>query len=709
MLYVFKILTVFIVLLNVFSCQSPSYKLAPMAKKGVLDLRHWNMNQQKGVSLTGEWEFYFQQYLSSAHIKNNTEKYYIDIPTKGGSWRGWPWKGKTLSSFGYATYHLQIFLPQQKIPSLSLKVPVQNTAYRLYINDKLLATVGKAGKNSTSSVPEYLPKIVKIPTGIQVLNLAIQVANFSHRKGGLSRQLSLNTSNTIQAQDKRSAWVAVFLMGTFFMMGVYHLFLFFLYRKDTSSLFFAFICFLTLSRNLVLGEIMIKTLWPSIAWSWILKIEYISFFGNILCATLFAKALFPKEFSGWFIKVILLFNMLGIALVLVTPVYIHSFIFPYVYIIIPFLMVIFGYAIVAMVRKKTKGSTIFVIGNVTVILTILNDVLHHSGMIYSPDLIFLGVFIYFFSQAFLIAQRFSMAFFQVETTSKELQALNENLELIVQDRTSEIQAQSDFIEEKNVRLEIQAQRISDSIKVAQNVQQMILPDELQLKKYLTAYFMLYRPKDVVSGDFYWITQLGNQTIVAVGDCAGHGVPGAMMTMIGKMLLDSIVKQQKIKNPAAILNCLHQEVLVMLEKENNDSYFSMDMVIVSLEKSLDDQWEVTFSGARNNLYYIIQPYRELKFLKGTRKSVGDEHMPHTLYSNQQIMLTKGDLIYMGSDGLADQNNHHRKRFGTKLLYALLRENARLSLPQQKEVLEEALDLHMRKSVQRDDILWMGIRV
>ncbi|OJJ20967.1 hypothetical protein BKI52_10350 [marine bacterium AO1-C] len=700
-----------IILLSLLAaCAAPNPPSPPQAHQGVLNLRQWNFAEQPKVALCGEWAFYFDEYLSTKQLSARADKSYIIIKKQADGWKGQPWAGAYLGSFGYATFYLQIILPKEKSGSLALKIPPPKTSYQAYVNGQLLGKVGKAGINHTSSIPAYAPILVPLNNlESDTLQLVMHVANFHHRKGGIAEAPTLGLKTKLESDTNYKIWRDIFLMGTFFMMGINHLFLFFLYRKGVSSLYFALICFITLGRSLVLGEMLIQHLIPAISWEWMLRIEYLGFFGNVLFAALFARALFPQQFSRWVTQLLVGFNALCLGLIFVTPARIHSFIFPFAYIIIPFILVVLIIVTIAMVRQKAKGGGIYLAGNFTVILTIINDVLYHSGIIHTTDLIFLGVFAYFFSQSFLIAQRFSLAFYQVADSSKKLKMLNETLELRVSSRTHELKQQKDAIDDKNQKLEIQAKRINDSIKVAQNIQQAILPDEQQLKQYFSDYFLMYRPKDMVSGDFYWIHQVQEQLVVVAADCTGHGVPGAMMTMIGKMSLDKIVKDQQITSPETIIHHLHQEIHSILAKDRAYDYHGMDLAIFTLQPHTSTQYRLTFAGAKISLYYITFPYREFQSLAGSRKPIEGEAYERSSFQNQEVILPKQAMIYVGSDGLADQNNHRRRRFGTKLLYELLKENAHLSAAKQKEVLEEALELHMLKSEQRDDILWLGLRL
>jgi serine phosphatase RsbU (regulator of sigma subunit)/ligand-binding sensor domain-containing protein len=294
----------------------------------------------------------------------------------------------------------------------------------------------------------------------------------------------------------------------------------------------------------------------------------------------------------------------------------------------------------------------------------------------------------------------------VQERTEEVQAQNEEL-LQNQD---EILAQRNHIEDQNKYLTQQHGLIQQSIKSAETIQKAILPFASRVQQFLPNYFVLYRPKDVVSGDFYWIEQVQDKIIIIGADCTGHGVPGAFMSLIGFNLFDKIIFQQGCHDPAQILTHLQLQVAKALRQPESNNINGMDAAIVVLEKLPDGNTHINYAGARRPLYYA-SANNELKIeqIKGSRKSIGGHQNKEVLFENHTLSLPSNSVIYLGSDGLADQNNKQRKKFGAKKLESLLQEIVSLSLEEQKTRIEKALDDHMLGTSQRDDILWMGIRL
>lgn len=290
---------------------------------------------------------------------------------------------------------------------------------------------------------------------------------------------------------------------------------------------------------------------------------------------------------------------------------------------------------------------------------------------------------------------------RIEEINDELKTQNEEL----QQQQEEILAQRDSIEAKNRELLEQEAKINASIQAARLIQQAILPKEKQLDYLLRDYFVLNLPRDVVSGDFFWIDYENNSIVLAIMDCTGHGVPGAFMSMIGKTLLDKIVKVWNITNPAEILSRLNKEVQNALQQQEEDNNVGMDGAIVCIEKGVSTS-KLTFAGAKRPLYYIPQKGENVVEVKGTSRHLGGISNKPKVFENVELEMNKGALIYLCSDGFTDQNDVHRKSFGKIRLIELLKRVSVLSLAEQKVTLEDTLKTYMKGTQQRDDILVVG---
>ncbi len=304
---------------------------------------------------------------------------------------------------------------------------------------------------------------------------------------------------------------------------------------------------------------------------------------------------------------------------------------------------------------------------------------------------------------------------EAEIKFKSIELEERNAEIIAQNEElyqtqEELMTQREFIEKQNTELQNYNSKIKNSIQSAYLIQQAILPYPEKMGILLKNYFVIYRPKDVVSGDFWWLNKIDNKIFLATVDCTGHGVAGAFMTMIGNTLLDKIVRLRGIHNPEVILETLHEEVKVVLRQKETGNNNGMDMSIICMEKTNNKPIKITFSGAKHSLYYITPENKEnIQEIKGTRKAIGGEQNENTVFENTVIDLPKNSWVYVGTDGLTDQNNVCRKKFGDKALKQILLDNNHLSAQNQKKLLEKALDLHSHQTEQRDDILFIGFQI
>ena len=306
---------------------------------------------------------------------------------------------------------------------------------------------------------------------------------------------------------------------------------------------------------------------------------------------------------------------------------------------------------------------------------------------------------------------------KVKERTNDLQEAN----IILEESREEIYQQNEALEGKHLEIleayeivERQNKSIKDSIRYAETIQQAILPAKVNINKALNN-FVIFRPKDIVSGDFYWMTTITNEhkptencTIVAVVDCTGHGVPGAFMSMVGSSLLKEIINQKKIYDPSEILKQLNIGVKEALKQNITENDDGMDVCLCKI-KTQSPTSVITFSGAKRPLYYYNSKTNDLQRFKGCLNSIGGRYyLKEFPYENIELNAKSGDMIYLTSDGFIDQNNDKRKSFGKIAFNALLTTNAKLPIDQQHQKIEQALDEYMKSEKQRDDITVIGIR-
>lgn len=282
------------------------------------------------------------------------------------------------------------------------------------------------------------------------------------------------------------------------------------------------------------------------------------------------------------------------------------------------------------------------------------------------------------------------------------------LEQKVEERTAEVVRQKEEIENQRIKLENLYKQVTDSIKYAKRIQEAILPPDWLVKKLLPDSFILYKPKDIVSGDFYWLEERNGKAFFAAVDCTGHGVPGAFMSIVGYNLLKLIVSRLKDPAPAEILNFLNEGVSETLHQGHDESTSKdgMDIALCSLDYK---KKELQYAGAYNSLYLIRNEH--LEEVKADKFPIGmfiGENKKE--YTNHKLKVKEGDTIYIFSDGYADQFGGHRgKKFMAKQFRQILMDIQPLSMEQQKHHLDKTIEEWRGNHEQVDDILVIGIRI
>jgi serine phosphatase RsbU (regulator of sigma subunit) len=276
---------------------------------------------------------------------------------------------------------------------------------------------------------------------------------------------------------------------------------------------------------------------------------------------------------------------------------------------------------------------------------------------------------------------------------------------LLEDQKFEIEKQRDLANE-------QKQKITDSIQYAQRIQNAILPPKPLLEELIEDHFILFIPKDIVSGDFYWLTQKENILVLAVADCTGHGVPGALMSMLGIAFLNEIVNKIAINRHISslqsdeILNELRRNIIVSLHQTGNidESMDGMDIALCIIDFETD---KLQYSGAHNPLYLIRDG--ELIQYDGDKMPLGYHKNKDVPFTRHDIKLKKGDMLYVSTDGYIDQfGGEQGFKFFSKNLKKLLLQIHRKPINEQKQILLEEFVTWRGKRDQLDDILLLGFR-
>ncbi|MBL4655507.1 MAG: SpoIIE family protein phosphatase [Bacteroidia bacterium] len=318
----------------------------------------------------------------------------------------------------------------------------------------------------------------------------------------------------------------------------------------------------------------------------------------------------------------------------------------------------------------------------------------------------------------------------IKVRTKKLEEAKKILEEKVAERTKEVVAQKEEIEKKNTSLEdanqeiakqkdivdLKNKDITDSIKYAEQIQEAILPNRDLLHNPSFSSFIYYKPKDIVSGDFYWFSQKNNILVVAAVDCTGHGVPGAFMSVVGNTLLNQIVNENKITKPSEILDNLHFGVRTALrqDEEGSGSRDGMDIALctITFENNLDQVKNkvvsLQYAGANRPLFHVSGD--ELNIIKGTKFAIGGLQMDEKHdYVNNDVQVKSGDSIFLTSDGYIDQfGGPYGKKFMTRRFKDFLFDNREIPLDKQFSIFDKNFSEWKGDIEQLDDVLIIGMK-
>lgn len=293
----------------------------------------------------------------------------------------------------------------------------------------------------------------------------------------------------------------------------------------------------------------------------------------------------------------------------------------------------------------------------------------------------------------------------LQTLVRRLRSKDE-LEISLTEKNQEISERNEKIREQNKKIQIQNEHIQESIEYAGMIQSTMLPSEKLLNMKLEDYFLIFHPKEKVSGDFYWFAQMENKYCIAVSDCTGHGVPGSMISILGISFLNEIFNQLNVPDPAIILSKLNNKMQNALN-QNREKYHSHDGMDISILVIDFDKMTLSFAGAQNPLYLIRKG--QLDIFEPNKVSVGNA--PHNYKFNRlDAHLEKNDMTYLFTDGYVDQlGGKDYKRLGTKELKTIVKQTASENPIIQKQAILDFFYEWKADHAQTDDVTILGIRI
>ncbi|WP_238653988.1 ATP-binding protein [Paenibacillus piscarius] len=421
------------------------------SEAGVLDLTHHSINQNP-LKLQGEWAFYWQELLSPEDIRNRMaggetaeRDRYIHLPS---SWLGYPLDGQTLKGEGYATFRLVIRLSEQdRKERLALRLPTIFHAYKLWVNGELLTEVGVVDQDREGMTPSLATRLVFFQPEGDTVELVMQVANFHHMRGGITKAIELGGSNVLTVRTHLKIAADMFITASLLVIGLYHLLLYLLRRKDRAPLYFGLFTIMFGVRSLLNGELMLTQWLPHFPWELQFKLEYL-----ILCLggwmiTMYFECIFPDYVSRWFRYSSRIVTGALCLVVVVTPALIYSRMLVLIGVVVVLHMVYLMVGLAHAAVRRMEGALIFLLVSVVALATVINDFLYYNEWSPIGNSSPFGLLIFTVAQMLLLSSRFTRAATNEERIARELQeanlkltGMNANLEQIVLERTHALSA-----------------------------------------------------------------------------------------------------------------------------------------------------------------------------------------------------------------------------------------------------------------------------
>lgn len=630
---------------------------------------------------------------------------------------------KSLQPFGYKgnVWFRTTFLVKQDMVSKPISLLIQQFgASEIYIDGKLIHQLGKIG-NSTSSEEAFNPHNIPISFAVDSVGLhTIAVRYSNHNKmNDVETELDAFDLNMIKAEVTETISTATNIsklsncigIGIFLTLSIINFILFLFYKRDIANLYYSlFSIAMTITFTLNVVNYSCNSTYSAFL---IQEIKSIFLFiSNFFLVALVHSFIYNHTSKR--LKVILAITIIGIVLVFINSqlAEILSNMFN-VYCVVDIIITVVK-AIAKKYNLTKKHRNIFWLIIVSVIIIgCLGYFIDHSIPFIVLGLLLLVFVIPIAGMIFIIplymtirhARSFAVTnasleeqLIQVKELSaktiekkKMLETENERLEQMVNIRTAELAQKNN--------------EIKDSINYAQRIQNAMLTDKAEINQTLKNCFILFKPKDIVSGDFYFYTKKENTVFIAAADCTGHGVPGALMSMIGAEKLMGIVNEYS--NPSDILFYLNQGIKSSLKQteQGTSTKDGMDIALTAIDLNT---FNVNYSGANRPIWIIKNGSTEIEEIKATKKAIGGYTEGNQKFEQHNLQLQKGDTYYLFTDGFADQFGSNGKKLMTKRFKEILLEIQHLSMQEQESYLNNFIENWKNGVEQIDDILVIGIR-
>jgi signal transduction histidine kinase/CheY-like chemotaxis protein len=372
---------------------------SPGVINGIIDLRSQTFSQK--IQLNGKWLFYWNQLLEPADLPGK-RALLINFPAR---WNSIDLHGKQLPAFGYATYQATVLLPKLREPLL-LEMPEVYTAYKLFMNGKVVAKNGEVATSKTRYTPQWQYKSIEIPPGTEKVNLVLQISNFEHKIGGIKKSIVIGNKATLEIQRRQTEAIDLLLSGCLLMGGLFFLGLYLMGNRDKAILLFSLFSIVYSYRIIGIDNYVLHTILPSVSWYVNVRLEYISLFAGIGLFGMYTRYLYPNDISHNVVKVInALCISFSVAAALLPAFFFTQLLNPFLLVMI-FCLVYTPYVYTIAYKRKRPGAIYTLLSSLSLMAAFAISLLHYWEMIPQLQLLNFCCYIsFFFLQSLILSHR----------------------------------------------------------------------------------------------------------------------------------------------------------------------------------------------------------------------------------------------------------------------------------------------------------------
>ena len=419
----------------------------PLVRKGVLDLREYDFNKDGPLELKGEFEFYWNQMLNPAVEGEPGEMIYAEVP---GSWTRLIKTNPEVTRYGFATYRVLIKLPEH-MDEVAFRIKDVFSASGYFLNGKAIDYLGFPGVNKYQTVIRYSRPLMIGTVNSQDVELLIRVSNFDNQFSGIVGEITLGKVSQMQEARQRELYRGHFLIGAFLIIGIYFLGLF-LIRTEHYRLYFSVLCFLMALRVVMIADIpVLDTL--NLNGLTMARLDYLNIYFFAPFFILMIRSIFPIEFPQFFFRVSMWISVIFISVVVVSPISLFSFTMPYFFGFFILVSMLFLYVIILAWIRGRSHAPAYTIGLAILFLGTLNDMLNEVDVIQTMLVVHYTMFVYLLIYAYIFADKSNFLQKKAQKLAEEVSQVKNNLEELVEERTTELQSVSTELESQKRMLE----------------------------------------------------------------------------------------------------------------------------------------------------------------------------------------------------------------------------------------------------------------